>query len=65
MALALSECGSSHYLTVSGYALTPRFYPMLSGGENCHTHKELEPFPFPGGKQQFKMPASISKGNFQ
>ena len=33
------------------------------GGEKSHGQNELEPFPFPGGKQQFKMPAA-SKGNF-
>ena len=32
------------------------------GCEKSHGQNELEPFPFPGGKQQFKMPAP-SKGN--
>ena len=27
------------------------------GGEKCHGQNELEPFPFPGGTQQFKVPA--------
>ena len=29
------------------------------GGEKSYRNKELEPFPFPGGKQQFKMPAPV------
>ena len=36
---------------------------VLLGGANCHGKKELEPFLFPRGKQQFKVPrpAKVTK----
>ena len=63
MALALSGRGSLHTLTASGYGLTPRLSPHVVRGCKLPRPKRARAIiPFPGGKQQFKMPAP-SKGS--
>ena len=65
MALAILGRGSLQGLTASGYALTPRFSPYVVRGCKLPRPKRARAiFPFPGGKQQFKMPACTSKCNF-
>ena len=60
MALALLGRGSLQYLTASGYALTPRFSPHVVRGCKLPRPKRARAiFPFPGVKQQFKMPAAL------
>ena len=57
MALALLGRGSLQYLTVSGYALAPRFSPYVVRGCKLPRPKRARAISGSGGTQQFKVPA--------
>ena len=57
MALAILGRGSLQGLTVSGYALTPRFSPYVVRGCKLPRPKRARAISGSGGTQQLKVPA--------